>query len=795
MVHPLRPLRLWIVPTAALVLALAPAAGAQEAAWFSPDNSPPGTPAQLMFDEQSSSPTESFFDVYIHGFYYLTRTSPSGQSFTQLVFPGLPRMSQPGAPDLPAVQAKIAVLPGASEVVLGQVEVVSQAEFSTPNPCWPTPIAETDTTAGTPEQFVTPDPKIYGIQTPWPASDGDARISATRHGGIPGADLRLYPVHWNPSDGQLTFMTHVRYQLIHDGTGQAQEVTKDAYSFAQATYLNWALIRTYYPPNGLTWMGDYLIVTETKYAGELAPLATQKAARGYAVTVHLLSPGEVGNATAIRSAIVNWYASTSPSHDHYALLVGDTSVIPFGYWGFVPTDDLYADADNDGTDDLDQEVYVGRLSADDEADVANQVTKWLDYEDHPHYYFNYGRDLLIGNKQNAPGKYVGCLESVAAYGAYVIHPAFTKLYGSDPGNDNSALSAAVNSNYGIVTYRGHGDWDEWWNWDLDSEDYYSSDVDALTNSIPCVVWSIACSNAALNSEDCFGEHWMERPNPKGAVAFYGATEPSDTDPNHILTRALHRAVFQHGFTKHGRAIAYAESQMYDSTASLNSPRYLLLGDPDMDVRRFSVLGLVVARPPWLPVALGSSVTIKVLAPDNRPIPNALVAAYKPPNPNMAPARVVGANQALAAEFFDNHYTDANGEVTLQGDLASDGWLYYGVRVDEGSDQGDALLDSIPVGYPTGVVPGVTTRNRLRAFPSLTSRGTLFSLVSPFERDLQVVVSDVAGRVVRELSLPRGALSATWDGRSSAGTRVASGIYFAKVRGTPGVLRARVTVLH
>ena len=521
------------------------------------------------------------------------------------------------------------------------------------------------------------------------------------------------------------------------------------------------------------------------YGSYLLPLILQKAARGYAVTVHFLTAAETGNAAAIRSAIEAWYAPTPWYHDHYALLVGDVNAIPFGTWGTIGTDDLYADADGDGIDDLGQEVYVGRLSVDNASDVDNQVKKILQFEDHPTALFDYSRDLLIANMQDAPGKYQGCLESVAAYGAYAITPAFTKLYGSVGGNTNATLSADVNSNYGIVTYRGHGDWDEWWNWNIAGQTYYSANVDALSNTIAPVVWSIACNTYDLRQEDCFGEHWMERPLNSGAVSFYGASEPSDTDPNHVLTRALHRAVFQHGYTKQGRAIAYAEHTMYDTTSSWNSWRYGLLGDPDMDVRRGRVFPIIALAPGWLPPSGLSAVTFKVVDANNAPIPNALVGAYKSPTPPFAPgtsarrALPLSATGTLATEFQDNHYTDANGQVTLNGAMPTSGWLYYAVRLDEGPGQGEALLDSIPVGNPLGVPFGGMGSGHFGAFPNITHAGTEFLIGRADAAPGVIRVCDVAGRVVRTLPVSRGVTSVHWDGATSSGARAASGVYFAR----------------
>ena len=774
------------LPAMLVMLAGNAVAQTPQMTWNPLDNSPAGTPAQVVFDPNSSSAQASFFDVFIHGFWYETRMSPAGAPYTRMMFPGLSQISQAGQPYLPAFLAQLALPPGASAASLGTPQVLGRASLMTPNSCWPTPIAERDSFTGIPEQFVQPDPTIYGGQANWPPSDGDAREAAIHMGEVPGATFQLYPVHWNPMTHNMDIMTHVRYSIAHPTNGgPTQPITKDAALVASSIFVNWFMVATYYPPNGATWKGDYIIVTPALYGIDLLPLILQKAARGYAVTVHYLTAGETGNAPAIRSAIEAWYASTTWYHDHYALLVGDVNAIPFGTWGTVGTDDLYADADGDGIDDLGAEVYVGRLSVDGAADLDNQVSKILRYEDHPTVFFDYSRDLLIANMQDAPGKYQGCLESVANYGAYAITPSFTKLYGSVGGNTNATLSADVNSNYGIVTYRGHGDWDEWWNWNILGQTYFSSAVDVLSNTVAPVVWSIACNTYDLRQEDCFGEHWMERPANTGAVSFYGASEPSDTEPNHVLARALHRAVFQHGYTKQGRAIAYAEHTMYDTTASWNSWRYGLLGDPDMDVRRGTVFPFYALAPSWLPPSGAASVTFKVLDANNLPVPNALVGAFKSALPPIAPgtsarrALPLSATGTMVAEFQDNHYTDANGQVTLNGGMPSSGWLYYAVRLDEGAGQGSSMLDSIPVGNPLGVPFGGLGPGNFGAFPNITHAGTEFLIGRADAPAGTIRVCDVQGRVVRTLAVTQGAKSVHWDGATASGGRAASGVYFAR----------------
>ena len=179
-------------------------------------------------------------------------------------------------------------------------------------------------------------------------------------------------------------------------------------------------------------------------------------------------------------------------------------------------------------DDLDEEIYPGRLSVDSEAGLSNQVTKILPYEDSPPLYCCYDRALLVAHKEGAPGKYVGAHESVRA-AAYSVPPVFSTLYGSVAGVDDTDVSLAINNELRLVAYRGHGSSSAWTAWNLVNDNYNGTDVIGLANigSQSPVVWSLACTNNDLNAADSIGEVWMKDPNNR-AVSFYGAAVPSYT---------------------------------------------------------------------------------------------------------------------------------------------------------------------------------------------------------------------------------------------------------------------------
>lgn len=73
---------------------------------------------------------------------------------------------------------------------------------------------------------------------------------------------------------------------------------------------------------------------------------------------------------------------------------------------------------------------------------------------------------------------------------------------------------------------------------------------------------------------------------------------------------------------------------------------------------------------------------------------------------------------------------------------------------------------------------------LRAFPNPFNPSTTISFALPKAGNVQLLVFDVRGRVVRTLvkeRLDSGVHSITWDGQDDGGRRVASGVYFCRLR--------------
>jgi Galactose oxidase, central domain/FlgD Ig-like domain/Kelch motif len=93
------------------------------------------------------------------------------------------------------------------------------------------------------------------------------------------------------------------------------------------------------------------------------------------------------------------------------------------------------------------------------------------------------------------------------------------------------------------------------------------------------------------------------------------------------------------------------------------------------------------------------------------------------------------------------------------------------------------------------VPVINERRigvEVRAYPVPSRGGVTFEIRSPRTAGATVVVSDLAGRVVRRLAATESeATRLRWDGRTGTGARAAAGVYFYRVQCAAGQASGRV----
>jgi hypothetical protein len=490
----------------------------------------------------------------------------------------------------------------------------------------------------------------------------------------------------------------------------------------------------------------YLILTPRDYRDELNTLALWKQSKGLNVDFAYVGNAATDDVTADRTAIDRFledYFQKHYCHGVYVLLVGDTDVIPTGRSTRVVAGPDGNDGDSDhvyevlGSDRF-PSLYVGRLSVNSAQELTDQLTKILAYERSPVAGDWPLHATLAANSENDdgsngvsashPSKYAAAVNAIATYGSYANPPTFLRLHAGAANNAtpravNQDVTDAIDDGTGHVLYRGHGNGSSWvGGWDGSSnygDSWNSSDVSGLNNRAFPIVYSIACQNGRIRNNDSIAELWMSRANA-GAVAHWGASVNSYTTENHERSKGIFRALYQSGFTRLAPALAEAERISHVATGGgsswdNNTFCYLLLGDPELTVRKRRIFGI-----PNLTLVISNltagNLLVRVLDVQGAPQPGAFV------------------NLTLADGRRLNGFANADGQVTFptlkpddlaQVDAQADGflpatvnpkpteppvgrrWLAFDDQVEPGTPGSVRVVRSDREGTSLGVhIPGV-----------------------------------------------------------------------------------------
>ena len=190
----------------------------------------------------------------------------------------------------------------------------------------------------------------------------------------------------------------------------------------------------------------------------------------------------------------------------------------------------------------------------------------------------------------------------------------------------------------------------------------------------------------------------------GSVSYYGATVPSFTSQNHVLDEWMFLAVYDEGLTKQSHAIERAESQMAALSGSDNAWMYLLLGDPDMDIRRRSPFQFKVVRPDDLEICEKDhcSLELWVFNEAGEPVEGARVGLWKSGSWADESPTILLATETESLDFsssddsgpevFTNGYTDADGRVILEASPRTEGEIRFSVQ----DLMGESMVGSVAI---------------------------------------------------------------------------------------------------
>lgn len=275
----------------------------------------------------------------------------------------------------------------------------------------------------------------------------------------------------------------------------------------------------------------------------------------------------------------------------YVLFIGDDDRIPMYNKRSSQTSDIlksdywYGCMDGDG--DFQADVVVGRFSTNVVDELKNMVNKTVAYESTDNQYAQYVQ--LIASKEYAPGKYQRCCEDIRTTN-YNTPITFIKTYGASTSNGgtnatNADIISRINEGVNIVNYRGHGDWDQWWNWNSQNQSFYNNDADLLRNTTYPVIFGIACTTADIRNHTCLLETFMK--SKYGSAAYLGATVPSYTEANHSFDKILFKELLNNNTVNVGNLNLNAHikniSERGDFTSKDNAFCYICGNEPALEI--------------------------------------------------------------------------------------------------------------------------------------------------------------------------------------------------------------------
>ncbi|MEI6683757.1 MAG: C25 family cysteine peptidase [Bacteroidota bacterium] len=488
-------------------------------------HSPLPVPAKIKL--VSSTLDRSVVHVSIEGFSLHPVQTPAGEAFFVTVGKATP-IQDAGAPDLPKLTLSV-IIPDQAAM---DVRVVASSYRDYPDisvaPSKGVIMRDQDP-ASVPFSYGS----CYSTDEFYPLSPAGLRDPYIIR-DLRGQTLIAYPFRYNPVTRTLRVYSDMDIEIFKTGDHGInplpgptvkKKIPQGFLPVYRHQFANLSAL-SYTPLNEF---GNLLVICYGPFMNAMQPYVAWKQAEGY--HTEMINRDSVGTtAGSIKSFIADYYNSKGLTH---VLLVGDAPQIPTNTgnglggpsdnaYGYIVGNDHYAD------------VFVGRFSAETEAQVQTQVQRTLEYEQSPQFLTDDWFTTVIGiGSDQGPGddnemdyEHIRNQQTKLLAYHYTWNPEL--FDGSQGGNDATGnptptmVSTEVNNGASLLLYTGHGSNTSW-----GTSGFSNTNVNQLTNvgKLP-FIWSVACVNGNFLAGTCFAEAWLRASQggqPTGALAFLGST--------------------------------------------------------------------------------------------------------------------------------------------------------------------------------------------------------------------------------------------------------------------------------
>ena len=426
-----------------------------------------------------------------------------------------------------------------------------------------------------------------------------------------GASFKVYPFDYNPVAQKLKVYSSVTVKVTFNSTRSIAAAVKNNRIF-DAVYANQFLNYKSLRGTPINEEGDILIICPENFMEAMQPYEDWKIRNGY--NTEMVTVAAAGNnATAIKTYITNYYNEHNLA---FVIIVGDNAQFPTPTVSGNKSDNYFTEiAGNDSYPD----IILGKISAENVAQVETQVQRFIEYEQNPpetsHFTSFMGIASSQGPGDNNEYDYQHIRNIDNKLQNYTYTSGYELFEGSQGGLDASGNPTAsmvtngVNNGVGIICYCGHGDVQEWV-----TTGFNNNNVNNLTNvgKLP-FIFSVACVNGEYHTGTCFAEAWLRATyngQPTGAVGFTGSTinQPWNSPmcaQDEMIDRLVGTTPGDQKFT-FGGIFFNGMIKMLDVYNDVSVFRtWILFGDPTLLVRTAVPEQLEVTHNAILPVGVPS----------------------------------------------------------------------------------------------------------------------------------------------------------------------------------------------
>ncbi len=402
--------------------------------------------------------------------------------------------------------------------------------------------------------------------------------------------VEVSPVQYNPVTGKLKIMTSCELTINLYGSDMTKTIKKIE-RFSTPTFED--MLKTVFLNYGFyekdiinsKSVEGYLIIVYDDFYDEIQPLADEKVAKGFDVTVTKTSeisggPTKENIHAYIDDAYNNW-----PIPPAYVLLVGDTGQIPAWTGSSTGTcTDLYYVTIDSGNYFAD--LIISRFPAATPEHVTAMVDKTIYYEDGAFPSSEWiKKAVFMASEDNydvSEGTHNYVIDTYLIPNGYICDKLYCHTYDAT----TQQVTDALNNGRSLAIYSGHGGTDYW----ADGPYFDQANVNALTNDgMYPFVCSHACITGTFSDAECFGETWLRAPH-KAGLAFWGASESTYWDEDDILEKSMFKAWWEDNLENIGGMTNMALYYLYQYYGGGGMSQYYfeaynVLGDSSVKIWR------------------------------------------------------------------------------------------------------------------------------------------------------------------------------------------------------------------